>query len=116
MYFELRIEWRKLTTGAMYCRWAFGLVAGKCISRVSEPHGEQCGHTCVDSAGVRAEAVMSKIESWLEPIGNGRRPPSKLHGAESFDKDHGPAALGTSPERPWCAGAFFRGLGFEEPA
>ena len=44
-------------------RWAFRLVVGTCISGVSQPYGGQRGHTCGDSGGTRAEAVMSKIES-----------------------------------------------------
>ena len=51
--------------GRMYCRWAFRLVVGTCISGVSELHAGQRGHTCGDSVATRAEAVMSKIESWL---------------------------------------------------
>src|SRR6266705_771248 len=103
MYFEFREEWRKLAMGKMYCRWAFGLVVDTCMSGRSQPHGGQRGHTCGDGVGADAAVVMRKIESWLWRGGNGRRPPSKLQGAESLDKDHGPAALGTSPKRPWRA-------------
>jgi hypothetical protein len=65
MYFEFRKEWRKLTIGRMYGRWAFRLVVGTCISGVSQPHGGQRGHTCGDGVGAHATVVMRKIESWL---------------------------------------------------
>src|SRR5215471_1801854 len=115
MYFEFQKEDRKLATGRMYCRWAFRLVVGPCISGLSQPRGGQRGNTCGDRAGRGAEAVMRKIESWPLPGEKGRRPPSKLYGAESFDKDRGPAALGTNPKRPWSASGFFRRLSFEKP-
>ena len=70
---------------------------------------------CGDNAGTRWEVVMSKIESWLWAGGSGWRSQSELRGSESFDQDHGAAALRTSPKGPWCASAFSRRLSFEKP-
>src|ERR1700693_2151675 len=115
MYFEIREESRKRALGRVYCRATFPLVVGRCISGILEPHGGERGHTCGDNAGTRWEVVMSKIESSLQAGGSGWRSQSELRGAESFDQDHGPAALGTSPKRPWWASAFSRRLSFENP-
>ena len=115
MYFEFGEEWRKLESRTVHFRWGSQLVVVMCISGGSQADGGECGHTCGDKVGTRAEVVMSKIESWLRPGDNGRRPQSELHGAESFDEDHRPTALWTSPKRPRCGSSFFRRLGFENP-
>ena len=109
MYFEW---WRKLESRRTDCRWGSQMVVVMCISGGSQADGGECGHTYGDNVGTGAEAVMSEIESWLKPGRKGRRPPSKLNGAESFDEDHGPAALGTSPKRSPCGSSFFRSISF----
>jgi len=63
MYFEFRKEWRKLAIERMYCRWAFGVVVGTCISGVFQPQGGQRGHTCGDSVGTSAQLVRCRLRS-----------------------------------------------------
>jgi len=113
--FEFRRMSRKLAVEKMQRPWDSPLALGRWISRESQPHARPRSHTYGDSSGRRAVARMRKIESWL--IGDKRwGPPSKLQGAEPLDESHRAAALGTCPERPWCARAFFRRLSFEKPA